>query len=111
MGPLTGLSGGMGLLTTAFAVAHRWLLLRGAHSRVAVGPAGAVHYYDVPGTGPRGTLVLQHGCGAEALHFLPVLRGLRRHFSRTVVPDLPGHGRPGWTVRAILDFTQQLPVR
>jgi pimeloyl-ACP methyl ester carboxylesterase len=101
----------MGLLTTAFAVAHRWLLIRGARSRVVEGPGGAVHYYDVPGTGPRGTLALQHGIGAEALHFFPVLRGLRRHFARIVVPDLPGHGRSGWTLGAILDFTQQLPVR
>jgi len=83
----------MGLLTASFGFAHRWLLFRGVKSRVAVGPAGPVHYYDVPGVGPHGTLVLQHGIGAEALHFLPVLRGLRRHFGRIVVPDLPGHGR------------------
>ncbi|MDP2313787.1 MAG: alpha/beta hydrolase [Pseudomonadota bacterium] len=87
----------MGFLTTSFAFAHRWLLFRGVKSRVAVGPQGSevgpVHYYDVPGTGSHGTLVLQHGIGAEALHFVPILRGVRRHFRRIIVPDLPGHGR------------------
>lgn len=83
----------MGLLTTSFAFAHRWLLFRGVRSRVVVGADGPVHYYDMRGTGPHGTLVLQHGIGAEALHFLPMLRGLRRHFGRVVLPDLPGHGR------------------
>lgn len=56
------------------------------------GPDGGVHWYEIPGGG-EGTLVLQHGIGAEGLHFLPIVPFLRPHFRRLVLPDLPGHGR------------------
>jgi pimeloyl-ACP methyl ester carboxylesterase len=83
----------MGLLRTAYAIGHRWLLVRGVESRTVEGAGGPLHFYDAPGTGRHGTLVLQHGIGAESLHFFPILAALRRHFGRVILPDLAGHGR------------------
>lgn len=83
----------MGLLDASFALAHRVLLFRGARSRFARAPTGRVHFYDLRGRGEHGTLVLQHGIGAESLHFVPVLPLLRRHYGRVLLLDLPGHGR------------------
>jgi pimeloyl-ACP methyl ester carboxylesterase len=36
--------------------------------------------------------MLLHGFAAEGAHYAPLMRRLRPHVSRLIVPDLPGHG-------------------
>jgi pimeloyl-ACP methyl ester carboxylesterase len=42
--------------------------------------------------GGRVPLMLLHGFAAEGAHYAPLMRRLRPHVSRLIVPDLPGHG-------------------
>jgi pimeloyl-ACP methyl ester carboxylesterase len=51
------------------------------------------HYYTVKGRGTLPPVVVIHGLSGEASDLAPMFSTLRKHFSRVLVPDLPGHGR------------------
>ena len=51
-----------------------------------------IHLLDFAGGGAGPTLVLLHGLGADCLSFANLVFRLRPHFSRVIIPDLPGHG-------------------
>jgi pimeloyl-ACP methyl ester carboxylesterase len=51
------------------------------------------HYYVSPGKGPLPPVVVVHGLSGDATDLAPMFGTLRKHFSRVMIPDLPGHGR------------------
>lgn len=51
------------------------------------------HYYVGLGKGSLPPVVVVHGLSGEATDLAPMFGDLRRHFSKVMVPDLPGHGR------------------
>jgi pimeloyl-ACP methyl ester carboxylesterase len=57
--------------------------------QTSVGRCFALEYR---GSGPLGPVVIQHGISASGKELAPMLLRLRRHFSRILVPELPGHG-------------------
>lgn len=62
--------------------------------REFVEAAGAwQHYYVSPGKGPLPPVVVIHGLSGDATDLAPMFSTLRKHFSRVMIPDLPGHGR------------------
>lgn len=64
----------------------------GYDSRWIDTPVGPVHTLSRAGAGTLPPVVLVHGLGAAALHWVPLMRALRPHVSRVVAIDLPGHG-------------------
>jgi|GEM_PF-1903082 len=72
---------------------HRALLWRTRgkslffHTRV-----GRLHYYDIPGSGPLGTVVMLHGASQGAVHYARVILPLTKTYSRIVAVDAPAHG-------------------
>jgi pimeloyl-ACP methyl ester carboxylesterase len=70
-----------------------FVLTLGARSRWVTAEAGRVHVIDVEGRGPLPPLVLLHGYSASgASQFWAMVRRLRKHVSRILLPDLLGHG-------------------
>ncbi|MFT7582931.1 MAG: pimeloyl-ACP methyl ester carboxylesterase [Myxococcota bacterium] len=94
----------------------RWNMQRlGAESRFVKVNGSRVHLYDVPGTGSGADVALLHGVGSGATTFAPLIRRLRPHVRRLVIPEAPAHGYSGVpeapltptalydTMRAVLD--------
>lgn len=67
----------------------RWLRY---DSRWIETPVGPVHVLQREGSGPLPPVVLVHGLGAAAIHWVPLVRALRPHVSKVITLDLPGHG-------------------
>jgi pimeloyl-ACP methyl ester carboxylesterase len=55
-------------------------------------PVGPVHVLQREGGGTLPPVVMVHGLGAAAIHWVPLIRRLRPHVSRVITIDLPGHG-------------------
>jgi pimeloyl-ACP methyl ester carboxylesterase len=70
----------------------RMLDRKGFRSRFAKTAAGRLHYFDLKGSGPRGTVVIQHGIASSGAAFARLAGSLAKAFGRVVVPDAPGHG-------------------
>jgi pimeloyl-ACP methyl ester carboxylesterase len=51
------------------------------------------HYYVSNGKGHLPPVVVIHGLSGDATDLAPMFSTLRKHFSRVMIPDLPGHGR------------------
>ncbi len=51
------------------------------------------HYYTAAGKGNLPPVVVIHGLSGDATDLAPMFSSLRKHFSKVIVPDLPGHGR------------------
>lgn len=51
------------------------------------------HYYTAKGSGNLPPVVVIHGLSGDATDLAPMFGSLRKHFSKVIVPDLPGHGR------------------
>jgi len=69
------------------------LLAAGARSRWVAAGATRVHVIDIPGAGPLGPVVLVHGFSASgSAQYRALVRRLKPHVSRILLPDLPGHG-------------------
>ncbi|MEZ4443831.1 MAG: alpha/beta fold hydrolase [Polyangiaceae bacterium] len=67
--------------------------IQGARARRVHYPGGCVHALDVEGEGTLPDVVLLHGFSASGpTQYLPMLRRLRPHVRRILLPDLPGHG-------------------
>jgi pimeloyl-ACP methyl ester carboxylesterase len=64
----------------------------GYKSRFVATSVGPVHAWTVRGAGTLPPVVLFHGLGASALHWLPLARELAAHVSAVWALDLPGHG-------------------
>jgi pimeloyl-ACP methyl ester carboxylesterase len=65
----------------------------GARSHHVAYDGGTVHVLDVPGYGRLPPVVMLHGFTASgSSQYGGMIRRLRPHVSRIVVPDLPGHG-------------------
>ncbi|MFT5683305.1 MAG: pimeloyl-ACP methyl ester carboxylesterase [Myxococcota bacterium] len=79
-------------MTPVDHIALTWLRALGAQRHFVPSPHGPLHALDLAGSGELGTIVLLHGLSARCSHFAPLVRHLRRHFSRLVMPDLLGHG-------------------
>lgn len=72
---------------------QRALVFRtGGASRFHRGHVGPLHYFDIPGRGALGTVVLLHGASQGGVHYAGVIHALRDHYGRVIVPDAPGHG-------------------
>ena len=72
---------------------RQWLRLNGARSRQVLYEGGYVHALEMDGTGSLPPLVLLHGFSASGPSQYPALiRALRPHVRRLLMPDLPGHG-------------------
>lgn len=54
---------------------------------------GKQHALEVKGQGQNGTIILLHGLSARSTHFAFMVRKLRPHFGRLIIPDMLGHGR------------------
>lgn len=54
--------------------------------------AGAVHLWRVAGSGPLPPLLLIHGFGSAAMHWIPMIEHLRPHVRAVWAVDLLGHG-------------------
>jgi pimeloyl-ACP methyl ester carboxylesterase len=74
------------------AVGRRVLLAVGYRSRHVETSAGRVHVWTYDGSGPLPPLVLFHGFGSSAMHWMPLLQQLRPRTRGIVAIDLPGHG-------------------
>ncbi len=70
----------------------RMLDRKGFRSRFAKTALGKSHYYELKGSGPRGTIVLQHGIASSGAAFAPLAGSLAKAFERVVILDAPGHG-------------------
>jgi pimeloyl-ACP methyl ester carboxylesterase len=71
----------------------RFVLSLGARSRFVTVSGGRIHAIDVAGEGSLPPLVLLHGYSASgASQFWGMVRRLKPHVSRIVLPDLLGHG-------------------
>ena len=64
----------------------------GTRSRWVTTSVGDLHSLEVAGKGELGTIVLLHGLSARSTHFAPMVRHLRPHFTRIIIPDALGHG-------------------
>ncbi|MEQ1501211.1 MAG: alpha/beta fold hydrolase [Myxococcota bacterium] len=64
----------------------------GYRSVVVPTSVGRVHLWTATGGGSLPPLVLFHGFGSSAMHWMPMLQLLRRHVAGIVAIDLPGHG-------------------
>jgi pimeloyl-ACP methyl ester carboxylesterase len=53
---------------------------------------GRLHVLSHAGSGPLPPVVLFHGFGSAALHWVPLLHRLRPHVRGVMAVDLPGHG-------------------
>jgi pimeloyl-ACP methyl ester carboxylesterase len=53
---------------------------------------GRVHVLTGEGAGRLPPLVLLHGLSSAGVHYLPLVRHLRPHVRRLVLPDMPAHG-------------------
>ncbi|MCC6522445.1 MAG: alpha/beta hydrolase [Polyangiaceae bacterium] len=92
------------------------LLLGGARARHISSRCGRLHVLELEGRGHLPPLVLLHGFSATAAtQFTGVMRALRRHFSRIIAPDLPGHGEssrrnlsPTVMVEGVVDVLDQV---
>lgn len=51
------------------------------------------HYYTAKGKGKLPPVVVIHGLSSESTDLAPMFGILRKHFSKVIVPDLPGHGK------------------
>lgn len=72
---------------------RRLAVLRGARSHQVAYDHGTVHVLDLPGRGYLPPVVLLHGYSASGpTQYLPMVRRLRPHVRRVLLPDLPGHG-------------------
>jgi pimeloyl-ACP methyl ester carboxylesterase len=81
------------LIDTTERLAHISLHLIGYQSRMIPTSVGRVHVLDGRGDGTLPTVVLLHGFSAAAIHYATLMRRLRPHVRRIVVPDFPAHGR------------------
>jgi len=81
------------LIGTTEAFAHVSLRLIGYRARRVHTSVGRVHVLDGKGEGTLPGLVLLHGFSAAAIHYATLMRHLRPHVRRLVVPDFPAHGR------------------
>ena len=53
---------------------------------------GRVHLMSAPGGGALPPIVLMHGLGARGAQYQRLVRCLRPHTRRLILPDAPGHG-------------------
>lgn len=65
---------------------------KGIRSRFVETSLGKLHYYEVKGSGPRGTIVLQHGIASSGAAFAPLAGSLAKAFERIVILEASGHG-------------------
>jgi pimeloyl-ACP methyl ester carboxylesterase len=78
------------------------LMADGARSCRVGFPSGVVHALELDGDGISPPIVLLHGFSASgASQYRGMVRRLRSHVARFVIPDLPGHGLS--TVPAVFD--------
>lgn len=77
----------------------------GYRSRRLDTSVGQLNVWSADGAGPLPHLLLFHGFGASALHWVPLLQQLRPHVRGVTALDLPAHGlsdRPAALTPAIL---------
>lgn len=91
---------------------HR-LLRAGFQPRTVQTGECEIEALELAGSGELPPLVVVHGICAEGAQFADTLLKLKPHFSRIVVPDLPGHGnsgdpRSGLTSRSLSDSVHEL---
>ena len=79
-------------MTPVDRLALTYLRSVGAKSRWVDTSYGSLYNLELVGRGDLGTVVLIHGLSARCSHFFGMVRRLRHHFSRLVIPDLLGHG-------------------
>lgn len=72
--------------------AHVPLRLAGYRSTYVPTSVGRIHALRVDGKGRGPTVVLLHGFSAAAIHYVPLMRRLRRSASQILALDLPAHG-------------------
>jgi pimeloyl-ACP methyl ester carboxylesterase len=70
----------------------RYLNRMGFQSAYIPTPHGMVHAYEAIGKGPLPPIVLLHGLSSGAISLARLMRALRPHFQRILVPDALGHG-------------------
>ena len=80
------------MASVAEHVARRILEMQGFTRRTVPTSVGPTHVLEARGDGSLPPMILLHGFAASGTQLLPILRRLRRHASRLIVPDLPGHG-------------------
>lgn len=68
------------------------LRLLGFKSRAVPTSTGRVHVLEARGGASGPPVVLLHGFAANCGHFFGLLRRLKPHLSRLIVPDAPAHG-------------------
>ncbi len=72
---------------------RRAFMIAGARSRRLPFQAGSLHVLDLKGAGTLPPVMLLHGFSASgASQYGALVRHLRSHVSRIILPDLPGHG-------------------
>lgn len=71
----------------------RAIRLQGFRSEFVEANGAWQHYYVSNGKGHLPPVVVIHGLSGDATDLAPMFGMLRKHFSRVMVPDLPGHGR------------------
>lgn len=82
----------MGALDVIFRLEKCAANMAGIKSRWIAMPFGRLHYFEAVGKGDGPPILVQHGIGAHAGQFVPLLRKLRRFSRRVIAADLPGHG-------------------
>ena len=64
----------------------------GYDSRALETSVGPIHLLSREGRGSSPPVLLVHGFGAAALHWVPLVRALKPHVRQICALDLPGHG-------------------
>ena len=74
-------------------LSHSGVRLQGFRSEFVEVNGSWQHYYVAKGKGKLPPVVVIHGLSGDGTDLAPMFSTLRKHFSKVIVPELPGHGQ------------------
>lgn len=87
---------------------HSTIRIQGFRSEFVEAKGSWQHYYVAKGKGKLPPVVVIHGLSGDGTDLAQMFSPLRKHFSKVIIPELPGHGKSnppanGMTSKAIFD--------
>lgn len=74
-------------------LSHSTIRIQGFRSEFIEVDGSWQHYYTAKGKGQLPPVVVIHGLSGDGTDLAPMFSTLRKHFSKVIIPELPGHGR------------------